>query len=56
VPAVRLEAAVKIVTHESVQPGVLYAVGPCTCKGEDPKCPRCNGVGIFAVKAKGVKL
>lgn len=42
---------VKIVTHPAVQPNVLYAVGPCTCKGEREDCPRCNGVGFFAVKA-----
>lgn len=42
---------VKIITHPTVQPNVLYAVGPCTCKGENEKCPRCGGAGIFAVKS-----
>jgi hypothetical protein len=46
----RRTGAMKIVTHPSVQPGLIYAVGPCPCCGERRDCPRCAGSGIYAVK------
>lgn len=52
-------SGVRIVVHESVQPGVMFAVGRCSdCNGTGKRgaqtCSWCHGAGLFAVKGTGL--
>jgi hypothetical protein len=47
----------RLVTHEAVEPGLLYAVGPCPAREDadhDASCQHCGGLGIYAVRAANV--
>lgn len=47
----------RVVTHPAVEPGLLYAVGPCPDRDKadhGASCRRCGGLGIYAVKATNI--